>query len=159
MTGLFHSLQRFFRALPHGPHALHVLSEVAAALCLAGIVAWLIARNRRPSAQEVERRRREALAATGRIVDARLIDARTLGGEESTSPAPDVLFYSYRLAGVTYDCAQNVSTLADRVRGYRLDQPVHIRYDPRNPGNSIVVSESWNGLGLAGTPTASTQDE
>jgi hypothetical protein len=27
-----------------------------------------------------------------------------------------------------------------------LDQPLQVRYDPRNPGNSVVVAESWSGL-------------
>jgi hypothetical protein len=57
-----------------------------------------------------------------------------------------VLIYSYRLAGVTYDCAQDVSKLPERVTGWRLDQPLQVRYDPRNPGNSVVVAETWSGL-------------
>jgi hypothetical protein len=103
---------------------------------------------RRPSLQEIERRRREGLASTGRITDGVIVDARTLSGEDSTSPTPEVLVYSYRLAGVTYNCAQDVSLLPERVLGYRIDQSVQIRYDPRNPGNSILVSESWTGLWL-----------
>jgi hypothetical protein len=61
---------------------------------------------------------------------------------------PEVLVYSYQFAGVTYNCAQDVSRLSDRVGGYRLDQPVQVRYDPRNPGNSIIVAEDWTGLWL-----------
>jgi hypothetical protein len=103
-------------------------------------------RSRRPSAEEMERRRRDHLATMGRITDGVLIDARTLGGEETTEVSPEVLIYSYRLAGVTYDCAQDVSKLPERVAGWRLDQPLQVRYDPRNPGNSVVVAESWSGL-------------
>jgi hypothetical protein len=103
-------------------------------------------RSRRPTAEEMERRRRDRLATMGRITDGVLIDARTLGGEETTEVSPEVLIYSYRLAGVTYDCAQDVSKLPDRVTGWRLDQPLQVRYDPRNPGNSVVVAESWSGL-------------
>jgi hypothetical protein len=103
-------------------------------------------RSRRPTAEEMERRRRDRLATMGRITDGVLIDARTLGGEETTAMSPEVLIYSYRLAGVTYDCAQDVSKLPDRVTGWRLDQPLQVRYDPRNPGNSVVVAESWSGL-------------
>ena len=32
------------------------------------------------------------------------------------------------------------------LRGYRLDQPISLRYDPRHPGNSILASETWSGL-------------
>lgn len=105
-------------------------------------------RSRRPDAEEIERRRREQLASMGRIVDGHIVDARSLDGEESISATPEVLFYSYRLAGVTYNCAQDVSRLPEQVRGWVLDQSVSVRYDARNPGNSIVLSEAWNGLGL-----------
>ena len=30
----------------------------------------------------------------------------------------------------------------------KLGLPVSIRYDPANPGNSIVISENWTGLRL-----------
>jgi hypothetical protein len=122
---------------------------IVAALVGAALIAfavWLFVRWRAPSAEEVERRRRELVAAEGRICDGVIVDARTLNGEDSVSPTPEVLVYSYRLAGVTYNCAQDVSRLADRIIGFRLDQPVQVRYDPRNPGNSILVSESWSGL-------------
>jgi hypothetical protein len=119
---------------------------IAAGIAVASTVVWLLLRLRRPSAEEMERLRRGELAAAGRITDGVLIDARTLDGHESNSMEPEVLIYSYRLAGVTYDCAQDVSTLPDRVRGWKLDQPLQVRYDPRNPGNSVVVAETWSGL-------------
>src|ERR1700761_7431612 len=123
-----------------------VLVGIVVALIALPLIIWWVRVLRRPSPEEMERRRRERLASIGRITDGHLLDARTLDGEESSSPTPDVLFYSYRLAGVTYNCAQDVSRLADRIQGYRLDQPLQVRYDPRNPGNSIVVSETWSGL-------------
>jgi hypothetical protein len=113
---------------------------------LISLLGWLIVRWRTPSPEEVERRRRERLGAIGRICDGVIVDARTLNGEDSVSPTPEVLVYSYRLAGVTYNCAQDVSRLAERVVGFRIDQPIQIRYDPRNPGNSVLVSETWSGL-------------
>jgi hypothetical protein len=115
-------------------------------LVAVGIAIWLYVRWRKPTAEELERRRRERVATVGRICDGVIVDARTLNGEDSVSPTPEVLVYSYRLAGVTYNCAQDVSRLADRVVGFRLDQPIQVRYDPRNPGNSILVAESWSGL-------------
>jgi hypothetical protein len=132
-------------------HLLHGINPrlaggVAAGIAVAGTAAWMYVRSRRPSAEEMERRRRDNLATMGRITDGVLIDARTLGGEETTEVSPEVLIYSYRLAGVTYDCAQDVSKLPERVTGWRLDQPLQVRYDPRNPGNSVVVAESWSGL-------------
>jgi hypothetical protein len=138
-------------SVQHLTHFLHgrdprIAGGVAAGVAVAGAAIWMVVRLRRPTAEEIEHRRREQLATAGRITDGVLIDARTLGGDESTSTTPEVLIYSYRLAGVTYDCAQDVSALPERVRGWRLDQPLQVRYDPRNPGNSVVVAESWSGL-------------
>jgi len=127
-------------------HDPRILGGIAAGIVVAGAATYLIIRSRRPSAEELERRRRELITTIGRITDGYLVDARSLDGEDSISPTPEVLFYSYRLAGVTYNCAQDVSLLPDRVLGYRIDQPVQIRYDTRNPGNSILVSETWSGL-------------
>jgi hypothetical protein len=123
-----------------------ILAAIVIALAVIAVGIWLVIRWRKPSPEEIERRRRERLAILGRICDGVIVDARTLNGEDSVSPTPEVLVYSYRLAGVTYNCAQDVSLLADRVVGFRLDQPIQVRYDPRNPGNSVLVSESWSGL-------------
>jgi hypothetical protein len=134
---------------------LRVLGSVLGGLLLLGFGVWLFFRLRRPTPDEIERRRRVQLSEKGRITDGFILDTRTLDGEESISDEPEVLVYSYRLAGVVYNCAQDVSTLADRVRGFRLDQPVQVRYDPRNPGNSVLVSEVWSGLRtLQGSRTA-----
>jgi hypothetical protein len=118
-----------------------------AVLATAGGLWWYIYAHR-PTPYEIERRRRESLATQGRITDGVILDARTLDNRDSVSPTPEVLVYSYSLAGLTYNCAQDVSALPDRVLGFRIDQAVQVRYDPRNPGNSILVSESWSGLWL-----------
>jgi hypothetical protein len=119
----------------------------AALLVIAGSSWWYSVAHRTPP-EEMERRRREDLALNGRITDGLILDARTLGNEDSISPTPEVLVYSYSVAGMTYNCAQDVSSLAERVLGYRIDKPVQVKYDPRNPGNSILVSETWSGLWL-----------
>lgn len=125
-----------------------ILGGIAGVIVFAAGGMWWYVVSHRPSAEEVERRRREALALTGRITDGVILDARTLGNEDSISPTPEVLVYSYSLAGLTYNCAQDVSTLPNEVVGFRIDQPVQVRYDPRNPGNSIIISETWTGLWL-----------
>ena len=137
-------LQRLAEQLHDRDPRLLAGIAVGVVVLVAGI--WLIVYLRRPNADEIERRRREYLALTGRITDGVILDARTFAGEDSISPTPDVLVYSYRLAGVTYNCAQDVRNLPDQVLGFRIDQPVQLRYDPRNPGNSIIVSETWTGL-------------
>jgi hypothetical protein len=142
------SVRPITQHLTHLFHAVdpRIAGGIVAGAAAAGTAIWLYVRSRRPTAEELERRRRDHLATMGRITDGVLIDARTLGGEETTEVSPEVLIYSYRLAGVTYDCAQDVSKLPERVTGWRLDQPLQVRYDPRNPGNSVVVAETWSGL-------------
>ena len=75
--------------MPPNQHVTHLLHGsnpvvggiIAAVLTVGGTASWLYMRSRRPTAEELERRRRDHLATTGRITDGILIDARTLGGE------------------------------------------------------------------------------
>ena len=127
-----------------------IVAGLAGAAAVAAAGAWLLLRSKRPTAEELEHRRREHLSNFGRITDGVILDTRTLRGEESYAPPPEVLVYSYRHAGVTYECAQDVSGFPERVTDCRLDQTVQVRYDPRNPGNSLLVSEDWTGLWLPG---------
>jgi hypothetical protein len=112
-------------------------------VCVVALVLYII-RRRRVSAEEMERRRRAALAATGRIIDGVIIDAPL--SDDLPTDAPLLIGFKYRIAGVVYECSQDVSTLQAEVEDFRVDLPVSIKYDPRNPANSIVVSESWSGL-------------
>jgi hypothetical protein len=90
---------------------------------------------------------RDAESADGPSADADRPSANAEGDGQEES-LPSVLIYSYRVSGVSYECAQDVSLLADYVRHLRIDLPIQVRYDPHNPSNSIVVSESWSGLRL-----------
>jgi hypothetical protein len=125
-----------------------------------GIAAYVMTR-RKPTAEELERARRELLARSGRITDGTIMDtmiteARTaaIGIPEASTQidnlaaTPQIIVYNYRIAGVTYECAQDVTTLAEYVHGIRTDLPVQVRYLPQNPANSIIVAESWSGLRL-----------
>lgn len=134
--------------LPRNPAA--IAGAVAGAACLVGAALWALLRHR-PSREELEERRRRHLAASGRIVDGALI------GAEPHEDEPAVILYRYRVAGVTYECAQDVSSLTPRVHGLRLDFPVQVRYNQANPGDSIVVAEQWNGLWHVGAAAARVQ--
>ncbi len=112
----------------------------------AGLTFTLLARRRkRPSAEEAERLRREHLATHGRIVAGTLLEEEDA---EAVNAPPTTLFYRYRIGGVEYSCAQDLSSLPISMEHLRLDLPVQIRYDSRNPGDSIVAAEHWNGLCL-----------
>ena len=110
---------------------------VAAVLSTATWTTYIVL-SRRPTPAQVEERRRNLLAERGRIIDGILI------GAHPTEDAPAMIFYTYRVAGVRYECSQNIAALP--LRALHLDAPIQVRYSPQNPGNSIVLAETWNGL-------------
>jgi hypothetical protein len=121
-------------------HWLMVGTMAIGAVCAATLAGIALVVSRRPSAKQVEERRRRRLAATGRIVDGSLIAA------EPAEETPQTLIYRYRIAGVTYECSQDISMLGNLVQNLRLEFPVQVRYSRENPADSIVVAETWNGL-------------
>jgi hypothetical protein len=102
-------------------------------------------RRKRPTEEELERARRKMLALSGRVIDGMLLDIReiTLDGRSLT-----MLEYSYRSAGVDYECSQDITSLLDVVDPgqMRAGFPCSVRYQTGNPQNSIVISETWSGL-------------
>lgn len=90
-------------------------------------------------------------------MDTMITEARTAAASVAEVPAavdpsastPQIIVYNYRIAGVTYECAQDVTALAEYVHGIRTDLPIQVRYLPQNPANSIIVAESWSGLRLS----------
>jgi hypothetical protein len=102
-------------------------------LALMGYRAWL---GSRITPEERERRRREALASLGKMGDATLVEVQE-----------NVLFYSYDVRGVEYLASQDVATLSEYLPSeLPVGTPIMVRYDPRNPANSIIVAERWTGL-------------
>jgi hypothetical protein len=105
------------------------------------IVLW---KRTRISPEEAERRRRLALHATGKMGDATLLEVRE-----------NLVFYSYDVRGVEYTASQDVSTLRELLP----DDPtvvngvVYVKYDSRNPANSMILSEDWSGLRRGGFVT------
>ena len=56
--------------------------------------------------------------------------------------------YSYSISGVTYETAQDVTGLEERLCLERLASGQHasVKYDPSNPSNSILVADDWSGI-------------
>jgi hypothetical protein len=153
----------------HLPLALRsprvIAAIVAGVAAAAGIAAYVLTRHK-PTPEEVERERRDLLARSGRITDGTIMDTMIMEARNSSVsvpdlsdaemptpaddsvPTPQIIVYNYRIAGVTYECAQDVTALAQYVHGIRTDLPIQVRYLPQNPANSIVVAESWSGLRL-----------
>src|SRR5271170_5908616 len=134
-------------------------SEVIGCLATAGLflggVALYFAYRKRPNAEELERERRLTLVKTGRIIDGTVIDISDLTEAESGHPGGlQLILYKYEIAGVVYECSQDVSALRSFVDIYacRLSFPCSIRYDSHQPENSIIVAENWTGLRDKATP-------
>jgi hypothetical protein len=126
------------------PHDIAAVAGGVAALL--GLLIYLLARRRLTPTQR-EARRRTRLAALGRIIDGTLIDT----SPESEGQPPQALIYRYRVSGVTYECGQDISSLAARLPDLGPSStifglPVQVRYDRDNPADSIVIAETWNGL-------------
>ena len=113
---------------------------VAALLALAAVLiasaVWIVIRVRRRSTDR-EQRRRLAVNARGRLGDATITDI-----------SGDTIYYSYTVHGVVYEGSQDVSQLRSRIPAEpeRLIGPASLKYQPRNPANSIIVCEEWSGL-------------
>ena len=101
---------------------------------------WALARKLRakpPGPDEIEARRRAWLAMHGK-----------LGGGEVLEFNGNHISYVYDVRGISYMASQEVAALTDKLPedAYSILGAVGVRYDPRNPANSIVLSETWTGL-------------
>jgi hypothetical protein len=105
-----------------------------------GVAVWRgvkIWKRSRITPEERERRRRAELYVNGKMGDATLLEVRD-----------HLVFYSYDVRGVEYTASQDISAL----RGLLPSDPsavngvVYVKYDPRNPANSMILSEDWSGL-------------
>jgi hypothetical protein len=114
-----------------------ILIALAAVLVLAmlrvGYLAW---QNSRVTPEERERRRCAHLVATGKITDAMLVEIRE-----------NLVFYSYLVRGVEYTASQDLARFTGEAAvNFSGVSALSVKYDPRNPANSIVVAEEWSGL-------------
>jgi hypothetical protein len=142
-----------------------------AVLAIAGIVFWLRRKPVDPS--EIEHQRRSHLNRIGRIVEGQVLEIvdhsralaaeRALAGSKSAKkPIPfaahrsaqsqngsqKLLYYTYAISGVTYETAQDVTGLEERLHLSRVaaGQTASVKYDPSNPSNSILLADDWSGL-------------
>jgi hypothetical protein len=126
--------------------SLRIYGLAAAGVALAG-GAYALVRRKPKTADDIECERRTWLNGVGRITDGTVIDVQELD-LESSHRAATMLIYKYDVAGVSYECSQDVTYLRHWVNLHscRLGLPTSVKYDPQNPGNSLVVSETWMGL-------------
>jgi len=111
-----------------------VLAAVLVVLvAMIGYRAWV---RSRVTPEERERRRREGLVMAGKMGDATLVEVHE-----------NVLLYSYDVRGMEYTASQDVANLKDYMPAdlSKLGS-VSVKYDARNPANSILLAERWSGL-------------
>ena len=107
--------------------------------------AWFLPWRRKDPA-ELERLRRLDVNKRGRISVGRVVD---LLEAETAGLRSSLLIYSYEVAGVTYEAAQDVTTLPEfaAVARFLSGRTASVKYDPKRPANSIIACEEWSGLG------------
>jgi Protein of unknown function (DUF3592) len=140
----------------------------AVALVVAAAVAVLRQVFKKPEdPEDEEKRRRSQLNQVGRIVEGLVVELVESQGVPAPVSAPAMFSrqnsapsgvggnglrrlvrYSYSIAGVTYETAQDVTGLEERLCLERIasGQPASVKYDPSNPSNSILVADDWSGL-------------
>ena len=111
---------------------------------LIGASAW--ARKHRKTPEQRERERRMRISAIGRITDGTVVDVSEI--QMNGSGEHQLLIFQYYVAGARYEASQDVTALRHRVdlHSCRSGLMTSIKYDPANPGNSIVIAENWTGL-------------
>ncbi len=112
---------------------------IAGGLLIAGALGWGVRSHykNQPTPAALERRRRSTLNTYGKMGDASVIEVQGT-----------VAIYSYAVRGVEYTAAQDFSAIGMHVPEdtWSMVGPASVKYDPRNPANSIVVSEKWSGI-------------
>ena len=124
-------------------HAPLIATTAATVAAVGGVALWWVLSHRK-SAEERERLRREQLVLHGRIIDGSVLD----WSEQPNSTDLGTLMYRYYISGVRYECAQDLTFLKGTalIDATCLGQPASVRYDPKNPANSIIIAEGWSGL-------------
>jgi hypothetical protein len=111
--------------------------------------------GRSPDPDEIERQRRAYLNQIGRIVEGQITDlvevAEDKARRKSTKEVEGrrkLVCYSYSISGVSYETAQDITSLEGRAGMERIitGLPASIKYDPSNPSNSILLADDWSGL-------------
>ncbi|HWR17074.1 MAG TPA: DUF3592 domain-containing protein [Terriglobales bacterium] len=115
----------------------------------------LILRGRRKTAEQLERERRMRLSLHGRITDGTVIDAQEVPRTGESEDAVQLLIYQYDVSGVSYEASQDITHLRQFVDIHtcKVGVPSSVKYNPQNPGDSIVIAEDWSGLRLAPLPS------
>lgn len=111
-----------------------------------GLACYAMLRRKPKNADHIELERRTWLNTIGRITDGTVIDVQEI--TTAVNRPATMLIYQYDVAGVSYEASQDVTYLRQwiNLHSCRLGVPTSVKYDSRNPGNSMVIAEGWMGL-------------
>jgi hypothetical protein len=153
--------------LNHLPIDSRIIAAAAAVVIAVAVVIVQRAFQKPDDPEASERQRRFQLNQVGRIVEGLVVElveapasalvevAPSMFSRHTAAPTNDaarglrrLIRYSYSIAGVTYETAQDVTGLEERLCLERLaaGQPASVKYDPSNPSNSILVADDWSGI-------------
>jgi len=117
--------------------SVHHLTLLAAGAFITAAVGGLLLFRAKRRRADPEQRRRALIVERGRVIEGVVLDF-----------SPAVVVYSWSWRGVDYEASQDLRALshvlpdpADALTG-----PVSVRFLPRDPSNSIVLSENWSGF-------------
>ena len=122
----------------------YALMAGSAALLGWGLTHWL--RSHRTTPEQRECLRRQRLSLHGRICDGTVLDVQEI--QSNGAGTAQFIMYSYEIGGVAYEASQDITHLRQfiDVHSCKLGLPTSIKYNPQNPGDSIVIAENWTGL-------------
>jgi Protein of unknown function (DUF3592) len=128
--------------------ALRYYPVIVGAAAALAVGVGLIFGRRRKTPEQLERERRLRISLHGRITDGTVIDAKEVT-DHGPSPV-QLLIFQYDVGGVAYEASQDITHLRQFVDIHtcKVGVPASVKYNPQNPGDSIVISEDWNGLRL-----------
>jgi hypothetical protein len=132
---------------------LWTLNAASLAVLGGAFISRLLGRS--PDRDEIERQRRAYLNQIGRIVEGQITDMVEVaedkaqrGGGKDGDGRRKLVCYSYSISGVSYETAQDITSLQGRAGLERIitGLPASIKFDPSNPSNSILIADDWSGL-------------
>jgi hypothetical protein len=126
--------------------ALIRIYTLTGALVIAAASSLLLMRRGQKTPEQRETLRRQRINAGGRITDGTVLDVQEF--DSDTDHSVQMVIYTYGVAGVQYECSQDVTQLRQYLdlHSCRIGVATSVKYDPHSPGNSIVVAETWCGL-------------
>lgn len=115
---------------------LFAIGGGALVLAVAGWGVYSHHKNK-PTLEDLERQRRGMLNAIGKMGDGTVIELQAT-----------TAIYSYDVRGVEYTASQDLAALGEHLPEdpWAIIGPAAVKYDPRNPANSIILCERWTGL-------------